>query len=121
MRWKRITAIALCVLCLLSVLLVIFHIRPTHHDHAYVLHAPKAGQRVIAAYQPEVVPAGSVSANSGGLDELVTVPGIGQTLAENLIAEREQNGRFYFPEDLLCVRGIGEKTLLKLLPYLNLD
>ena len=34
--------------------------------------------------------------------------------------EREKNGPFYYPEDLMNVKGIGEKTLEKLLPHIRL-
>ncbi|MBR4068880.1 MAG: helix-hairpin-helix domain-containing protein [Clostridia bacterium] len=57
--------------------------------------------------------------NSAEVDELMKLPGVGPVLAEAIVSERQQNGLFYYPEDLLNVRGIGEKTLEKLLPYVN--
>ena len=53
-------------------------------------------------------------------EELCTVKGIGPKLAAAIIGEREQNGAFRYWEDLLCVRGIGEKTLRKLEGQLGL-
>lgn len=61
-----------------------------------------------------------VSANEADAEELCTVKGIGPKLAAAIIGEREQNGAFRYWEDLLCVRGIGEKTLRKLEGQLGL-
>ena len=63
---------------------------------------------------------GRVSANEADAEELCTVKGIGPKLAAAIIGEREQNGAFRYWEDLLCVRGIGEKTLRKLEGQLGL-
>lgn len=48
--------------------------------------------------------------------ELVLLPGVGPALAGRILAARRTRGRFQSPRDLLDVRGIGEKTLAKLLP-----
>jgi competence protein ComEA len=60
-------------------------------------------------------PDGSSGAVSGPLDlnvatatDLETLPGIGPTLAEAIVREREKRGRFGSVEDLKQVRGIGE-------------
>ena len=49
-----------------------------------------------------------------------TVKGIGPKLAAAIIDERERNGAFRYWEDLICVRGIGEKSLRKLEGQLGL-
>ena len=56
-----------------------------------------------------------------GKDELTQLPGVGPALAERIIEEREKNGAFRLPEDLLAVRGIGAATLQRLLPYISLQ
>ena len=43
--------------------------------------------------------------------ELQALPGIGETLSQLIISERENNGNFYYPEDLTAVKGIGMKKL----------
>ena len=53
-------------------------------------------------------------------DELDTLPGVGEVIAQRIIEEREENGPFYYPEDLMNVKGIGEKTLEKLLSHIRL-
>ena len=60
----------------------------------------------------------AVDINRASSAELETLPGIGPTLAGRIIEYREQNGAFQTPEELTNVKGIGEKTLEKFLPYI---
>ena len=57
--------------------------------------------------------------NTAGAEELTRLPGIGPALAERIVREREQNGLFHLPEDLMAVKGIGPGTLEKLLPLIT--
>lgn len=59
-----------------------------------------------------------VNPNLASLDELVTLPGIGPTLAGRILEERER-GRFEGPVDLLRVKGVGRATLARLQPHLK--
>jgi competence ComEA-like helix-hairpin-helix protein len=45
-------------------------------------------------------------------EELQALYGIGPSLAQTIVEERETNGAFHYPEDLLNVKGIGEKNAL---------
>lgn len=47
--------------------------------------------------------------------------GIGEKLAQRIVADREQQGPFQSIEDLLRVKGIGPKTLARLRPHLRLS
>ena len=49
--------------------------------------------------------------NTATKEELMALPGIGEVLAENILAFRSEHGQFYYVEDLLEVNGIGEKKL----------
>lgn len=53
----------------------------------------------------------TVNINTADLEELDTLPGIGPVKAAAIIAWREEHGLFQYPEQLLEVSGIGEKTL----------
>ncbi|NWF68471.1 MAG: ComEA family DNA-binding protein [Chloroflexi bacterium] len=57
---------------------------------------------------------GVVFVNRAALEELMTLPGIGQTTAQAIIAYREANGPFSSMEDLDQVEGIGPGTLANL-------
>ncbi|MBU6080695.1 MULTISPECIES: helix-hairpin-helix domain-containing protein [Allobacillus] len=54
---------------------------------------------------------GKVRINSAGLDEIMTLPGIGEQKAKSIIEFRDTNGKFQSVDDLLQISGIGEKTL----------
>lgn len=54
--------------------------------------------------------------NRATVEELMTLPGVGEVLAERILAYREEHGPFTSAEELLNVSGIGEKKLEALLP-----
>jgi len=53
--------------------------------------------------------------NTATQKELESLPGIGPAKAAAIIAWRRENGPFRYPEELLEVPGIGEKTLKNLI------
>lgn len=53
----------------------------------------------------------SVNVNTAGLDELAALPGIGESLAQGIIAYRETYGDFHNLHDLANVSGIGSQTI----------
>ncbi len=59
-----------------------------------------------------------VDLNSAPWQELVLLPGVGETLAMRIIESREAEGPFADTTDLLRVRGVGPATLDRLRPYL---
>lgn len=52
-----------------------------------------------------------IDVNHATLIELEQLPGIGPSLASNIVQFREENGFFLAPEDLLGVTGIGPAKL----------
>jgi competence protein ComEA len=60
------------------------------------------------------VPVVVVNLNTATLADLQELPGIGEKTAERIIEYREKNGPFKKIEELMNVRGIGEKAFLKL-------
>jgi len=61
----------------------------------------------------------TVNLNTATQAQLETLPGIGSKAAQRILEYRQKNGSLKKPEDLMNVKGIGEKAFLKLKPYLT--
>ena len=101
---------------------------------ALVLSAPPQMSEGTETQTPEPsvaqpTPAGTIPTASGGLvdlntasvEELMTLPGIGEKRAADIIADREANGPFRTPEDLTRVSGIGEGILAGLIDLVTVS
>ena len=63
----------------------------------------------------------TININTATVEELVTLPGIGETRANDIIAYREANGPFTTVDDLVNVSGIGEGTLENLREFITVS
>jgi competence protein ComEA len=61
-----------------------------------------------------------VNLNTATVTELMQLPRVGQKTAERILAFRKQHGGFQRPEELMNVKGIGEKAFAKLKPFLSI-
>ena len=57
--------------------------------------------------------------NVASAKELQSLPSIGETMALRIVEYREKHGKFSSVEKLTEVKGIGEKTLEKLKPFIS--
>lgn len=58
-----------------------------------------------------------VNINAATPEQLANLPRVGEKLAQRIVEYRKANGPFQRPEDLMAVKGIGEKMFELLRPY----
>ncbi len=63
----------------------------------------------------------TVNINSAGVEELALLPRVGATVAQRIVDFRDANGDFEAAEELMLVKGIGEKTFELIRPYVALE
>ncbi len=80
-----------------------------------VSHAAPPSQSTASA-RSSVKPAvaGTININTAAAAELEKLPGIGAKTAGRILEYRQKNGPFKKVEELMNVRGVGEKNFLKL-------
>lgn len=62
-----------------------------------------------------------VNLNTASADEIARLPRVGRKLAESIVAHRAKNGAFKRAEDLMEVKGVGEKKFSSLKAYLTVS
>ncbi|MDD2435104.1 MAG: ComEA family DNA-binding protein [Bacilli bacterium] len=63
---------------------------------------------------------GKIALNTATFEELLTLPGIGNTKANDIIKYREEIGGFKNIEEIMNIKGIGKATYEKFKDYLTL-
>jgi competence protein ComEA len=66
-------------------------------------------------------PAKPIDLNLANVKELQELPGVGPVTAQRIIDMREKSGRFHRVEDLLAIRGISQKKLDAMRPYVTVS
>jgi len=79
----------------------------------------RVGTEPLEVAPPAAGPTYRVNVNAADWVVLALVPGLGETLSRRIVEARQaRGGRFQSLDDLKEVRGIGDKTLDRVRPYL---
>ncbi len=64
--------------------------------------------RVVEPVGEAAAEPGVIDLNTAGRWQLMSLPGVGETLSGRILDYREEHGAFTYKEELLAVPGIGE-------------
>ncbi len=81
--------------------------------------AVSAQESGVRAQSPKAAASAAVNLNTATVADLQKLPGIGAATATRIVEYRQKNGPFKKAEELMNVRGIGEKSFLKLKPLVS--
>lgn len=110
---KRLVVTAMLILsAVLLLLMLLEYVRSTPMEN-YSSSAPH-----VQATQLPNLPYNWLL-NSGSQSDLEQLPGIGPVLAGRIIENRNLDGLFIFPEDMMEVKGIGKKTYEVIMRWLD--
>ena len=86
---------------------------------AVAMAALLAAGPALAAAKP--APTEKVNLNTATVEQLTALPGVGPTLAARIVEHREKAGQFGSPQELMNVKGIGEKNFQKIEQWLTVE
>ena len=89
---------------------------------AFVLAILALAPLAAAAAAPAAQAAGVVNVNTASAAQLELLPRVGPSVAGRIVEHRTANGgKFATLDDLMLVRGIGERTFELMKPYVTLS
>lgn len=106
-------AITVCSLCIILGIFIGRNLLPNYYMRAY------SPSDTASPTVSELGSGGKININTATVDQLTLLPGIGPTIAQRIIAFRDENGPFLSIDDLTEVKGIGTGTLDNISPYIT--
>ena len=88
---------------------------------AFALVAILGASGLFAADASDSAAGKKVNINQASAKELANLPRIGAKVADRIVEYRQAHGSFAKVEDLMEVKGIGEKLFTTLKPYVTLS
>lgn len=82
-------------------------------------HVVAAQSKSSANSAAKPASAATVNLNTASASDLEGLPGVGAKTAARIVEYRQKNGPFKKIEELMNVRGVGEKNFLKLKPQIT--
>jgi competence protein ComEA len=87
----------------------------------FALAAILCASGLSAAGNSEAVAGKKININQATAKDLANLPRIGAKVAERIVEYRQAHGSFGKVEDLMEVKGVGEKLFTQLKPYVALS
>ena len=78
------------------------------------IYVPAMGEKIVASSSGD----GKININTAGEEQLMTLPGIGQSKASAIISYRKENGGFNVIEDIMNIPGIKTSAFNKIKDYI---
>ena len=82
-------------------------------------HAVAAQSKATSRAATKPASTAIVNLNTASATDLEGLPGVGAKTAARIVEYRQKNGPFKKVEELMNVRGVGEKNFLKLKPQIT--
>lgn len=83
------------------------------------LYIPTVEEVMQETAQKEAEDEGKVNLNTASREELMTLPGVGESKADSILKYREENGGFQTIEDIMQISGIKEGLFSKIKDYIT--
>ena len=73
----------------------------------------------LASAESKPAPTSKVNINTASVEQLTALPGVGPALAARIVEHRQKSGAFRSTQEVMSVKGIGEKNFAKIEAWLT--